>query len=93
MTSKTYNRLVNIICLIVLILLIITGYQIIFFGLFARIKSGESLPRILTLERGALAGAIIFTSVLVYAPTLALEWIINGFKNLQNLEHDTVASH
>jgi glycosyltransferase involved in cell wall biosynthesis len=72
-------------------LLIITGYQIIFFGLFARIKSGESLPRILTLERGALAGAIIFISGLAYALFLALEWIISGFRNLPNLEHDIIA--
>jgi hypothetical protein len=72
-------------------LLIITGYQIIFFGLFARIKSGESLPRILTLERGALVGAIIFISGLAYALFLIVEWIISGFKNLPSLEHDIVA--
>lgn len=72
-------------------LLIITGYQIALFGLFARVRSGDNLPRILTLERGAFVGAVIFISGLVYALFLLMEWVTSGFKHLPSLEHDIIA--
>jgi len=67
-------------------LLIVTGYQIIFFGLFAKIRSGSNLPRILTLEKGAL----LFISGLIYALTLIIQWIMSGFQQLPSLEHDII---
>jgi len=71
-------------------LLIVTGYQIIFFGLFAKIRSGSNLPRILTLEKGALVGALLFISGLIYALTLIIQWIMSGFQQLPSLEHDII---
>jgi len=72
-------------------LLIITGYQIAFFGFFAKIRSGGNLPRILTLERGATIGVAILICGLVYALLLVMEWVMSGFKHLPSLEHDIIA--
>ncbi len=72
-------------------LLTTTGYQIILFGLFAKIRSGSSLPKILTLENTASAGAIMILSGLVYALILVIQWVVSGFKHLPDLEHDLIA--
>jgi len=72
-------------------LLTITGYQITFFGFFAKIRSGGSLPRFLTLEKGALAGVVMLICGVLYASTLIEEWVISGFKYLPSIEHDIAA--
>jgi len=72
-------------------LLIITGYQITLFGLFAKVKSGNSLPRFLTLEKGVLIGTLLFLSGLIFALMLVIEWVMSGFKRLPSLKHDIIS--
>ncbi|MEM2143734.1 MAG: glycosyltransferase [Candidatus Jordarchaeaceae archaeon] len=47
-------------------LLIISGYQIIFFSLFAKIVQGKSVPPFLTIERGVLLGVSFVVCGLAY---------------------------
>jgi glycosyltransferase involved in cell wall biosynthesis len=63
-------------------LFIITGYQAIFFGLFTKIHQGKSVPRFLTLERGASVGALVFIAGAIYVSCLVLGWINGWFDNL-----------
>jgi len=72
-------------------LLSITGYQITLFGLFAKIKSGNNLPRFLTLEKGALIGIVLLLSGSIFALMLVIEWAMSGFKHLPSLEHDIIS--
>jgi hypothetical protein len=68
-------------------LLAILGYQVVFFNAFARLLEGRRLPRFLTLERGATAGALIFLAGLAWALKSIYEWVASGFKALPPVEH------
>lgn len=69
-------------------LLTIAGYQAVFFGLFAKVYGGNSMPRFLTLERGATAGALMFVVGAVYVGYLVLGWVSSGFKSLPLIQLD-----
>ncbi|MCS7367309.1 MAG: glycosyltransferase family 2 protein [archaeon YNP-WB-062] len=69
-------------------LLIILGYQILFFGAFSKVLGHGDLPKFLTLEKGAAAGTIIFMAGLIWAIKLLLNWISSGFRILPPVEHD-----
>ena len=66
-------------------LLILIGYQTLFFGLFARIIEGETLPKHLTLEKGATVGALTLIAGLTWTARLLLKWI--GSRGLPPIEH------
>ncbi|MCX8170006.1 MAG: glycosyltransferase family 2 protein [Candidatus Methanomethyliaceae archaeon] len=72
-------------------LLLMIGYNIIFFGIFAKIKTGSSLSKFLTLEKGATVGAILTISGIFYALILIMQWIISRFMWLPTLEHSILA--
>jgi len=69
-------------------LLIILGYQVLFFGAFSKILGHGDLPKFLTLERGAITGILIFLAGLGWAIKLLSDWIASGFKSLPLVEHD-----
>jgi glycosyltransferase involved in cell wall biosynthesis len=69
-------------------LLAILGYQILFFGAFARMLMYRGLPRFLTLERGATIGAMVFAAGFIWTLKLLLEWMGSGFKSLPPVEQD-----
>lgn len=69
-------------------LLTILGYQILFFGVFAKMLIHRDLPKFLTLERGATIGALIFTAGFIWTAKLLLDWIDSGFKSLPPVEQD-----
>lgn len=69
-------------------LLTITGYQAMFFGLFAKIHQGKSAPRFLTLERGASLGALMFIAGAIYVGYLALGWVNGWFDGLPPVQLD-----
>jgi glycosyltransferase involved in cell wall biosynthesis len=69
-------------------LLTILGYQVLFFGAFARMLEGSGLPKSLTLERGATAGALILTAGLIWAAKLLLDWASSGFRSLPPVKQD-----
>ena len=59
-------------------LLILIGYQVLFFGLFAKILEGGGLPRFLTLERGATLGVLILIVGSAWTAKLLLGWMSGG---------------
>jgi len=65
-----------------------TGYQAIFFGLFTKIHQGKTAPRILTLERGASVGALMFMAGAVYVGYLVLGWVNGWFDGLPPVQLD-----
>jgi len=69
-------------------LLIILGYQILFFGAFSRLLGHGDLPKFLTLEKGATAGTMIFTLGFVWAIKLLFDWVNSEFKSLPPVEQD-----
>jgi glycosyltransferase involved in cell wall biosynthesis len=69
-------------------LLTVTGYQAMFFGLFAKIHQGKSAPRFLTLERGASTGTLMLIAGAVYMGYLALGWVNCWFDGLPPLQLD-----
>ena len=69
-------------------LLTILGYQVLFFGAFARMLERGGLPKSLTLEKGATVGALIFTAGLVWAAKLLLDWIGSGLQSLPPVGQD-----
>jgi len=71
-------------------LLTIAGYQATFFGLFAKVYGGKSMPRFLTLERGAAAGVLLFIAGVIYVSYLVLGWISGGFRSLPPIELDII---
>ncbi|MEM4000664.1 MAG: glycosyltransferase family 2 protein [Saccharolobus sp.] len=72
-------------------LLITTGYQVTFFGSFAKLKAGKTLPKFLTLEKGATLGMITFLSGVVYALILITRWIDSNFEHLPAIEESILA--
>lgn len=68
------------------------GYHIFTFGLFTRVNSDPirtpndpitaALTNWLTLERGAVLGAVIFASGSIHAGSLVYTWLINGLQAL-----------
>ena len=71
-------------------LLIIAGYQALFFGLFAKVYRGKGVPRFLTLERGAAAGILLFTAGIAYTSYLVLGWASSNFSSLPPIEIDII---
>jgi len=69
-------------------LLTITGYQAVFFGLFAKVYRGKGMPLFLTLERGATVGAVIFIAGAIYVGYLVLGWVSSGFRSLPPIQLD-----
>ncbi len=63
-------------------LLIISGLQLIFFGLFTSILLGERNMQSPTIEKTTAIGIIIFTIGLLWALQIGWEWVNSGFKNL-----------
>ena len=72
-------------------LLIIAGYQAIFFGLFTKAYQGKGMPRFLTLEKGAVAGAILILIGAIYASYLVLRWVGGGPNYLPPIESDIIS--
>ncbi|MEM2293784.1 MAG: glycosyltransferase [Nitrososphaerota archaeon] len=68
-------------------LLIIVGFQAVFFGFFSRMLAGEILPRFLTLEKCSSIGAIIFAAGFIWAFKIGYEWVGSGFKVLPPVVH------
>jgi glycosyltransferase involved in cell wall biosynthesis len=66
----------------------ITGYQAMFFGMFAKAYHGRGMPSFLTLEKGATAGALMFVAGVIYVLSLVLEWTNAGFRSLPSIELD-----
>jgi glycosyltransferase involved in cell wall biosynthesis len=60
-------------------LLAITGYQVIFFGLFAMIQLGKTLSKTFTLEKGGTVGALLSAAGFIYAFNILLEWMQQGY--------------
>jgi glycosyltransferase involved in cell wall biosynthesis len=71
-------------------LMTITGYQTIFFGSFAKIYRGKSMPRFLTLERGATVGVALFIAGVVCVGYLVLGWASSGFMSLPPMQLDVI---
>jgi glycosyltransferase involved in cell wall biosynthesis len=71
-------------------LLIIAGYQVLFFGLFAKVHRGKGVPRFLTLERGVAAGILLFTAGIAYTSYLVLGWASSNFSSLPPIEIDII---
>jgi glycosyltransferase involved in cell wall biosynthesis len=69
-------------------LLTILGYQTLFFGAFARMLEHRSLPKFITLEKGATIGALIFAAGFIWAAKMLLDWMGSGFKSLPPIEQD-----
>jgi len=82
-------------------LLLIVGYQAASLGLFATVGSDPIrrpddritnwLVEHVTLERGALAGLILFSVGGVYATYLLYRWVAFGYASLPILTHDILA--
>lgn len=71
-------------------LLIMAGYQALFFGLFAKVYRGKGVPRFLTLERGVAAGILLFTAGIAYTSYLVLGWASSNFSSLPPIEIDII---
>lgn len=71
-------------------LLAILGYQTLFFGAFAKILHGRSLPKFLNLEKGATVGAAVFALGFTWATWLLLGYVGSGFKALPPVEQSLV---
>jgi len=69
-------------------LLTILGYQTLFFWVFAGTFEHRSLPKFLTLEKGATIGASVFASGFIWTVKLLLDWMGSGFKSLPPVEQD-----
>lgn len=67
-------------------LLTVLGYQILFFGVFARVLEYGGLPKFLTLEKGVTIGTLLFVAGFVWIFKLLLDWICSGFKSLPPVE-------
>ena len=72
-------------------LLVIAGYQVVFFNLFARIKMKRNIPRFLTLEKGATVGVLLLVLGIIYASILVAQWVTSGFVQLPGLRHSLLA--
>ncbi len=72
-------------------LLTIVGYQALFFGLFAKAYLGKSLPRFLTLEKGAIAGTLMFIAGAFHVLYMILEWISSGLRSFPSIELDIIS--
>lgn len=82
-------------------LLAIVGYQIVILGLFAKIygvrhglRPHDRITRVISdhvsLERGAMAGLVIFLIGVIFMVGLLWNWIASGYVDLPLVEHDVV---
>lgn len=71
-------------------LLTIIGYQVLFFGLFAKIYKGRKLSRFLTLERTATVGAFVFLAGVLYVSYLILGWKEGRFEGWPPIQLDII---
>jgi hypothetical protein len=82
-------------------LLTIVGYQAAGLGLFATVGSDpirrpddritNRLVEHVTLERGMVAGLVLFSAGGVYASYLLFQWVAFGYESLPVLTHDILA--
>jgi hypothetical protein len=71
-------------------ILLILGYQGIFFTFFAKFLTHKGLPKFLTLERGAAAGTLVFAAGFTWTLKMVFEWVISGFHVLPPVEHSVI---
>lgn len=71
-------------------LLTLAGYQALFFGIFSKLIHGE-LSKILTLEKGIIAGLAVFATGFLEALWLVLKWVNSGYIDLPLMEHSVIA--
>ena len=82
-------------------LLIILGYQLIFFSIFAKtyaithlgeeVKSISRLYKYLTIEKASIFGILIILSGLIIYLYILIEWISKGFGDLNEIKNSIVA--
>lgn len=63
-------------------LLLIAGFQMLLFGVFAKLLLGEGLPKILTLGKSSSIGFLIFMAGFAGAVKVGLDWFGSGFRAL-----------
>ncbi|MBO3755266.1 MAG: hypothetical protein FGF53_10405, partial [Candidatus Brockarchaeota archaeon] len=71
-------------------LIAILGYQLLFFGVFARVLQHRSLPRFLTLECCSTLGGLAFSAGLIWVLKVLLDWVGSGFSALPPVEHSVL---
>jgi glycosyltransferase involved in cell wall biosynthesis len=71
-------------------LILIIGYQTLFFGLFAKIRYREVLPSFFTLERGATIGTITFLVGCGYTALVIFRWISSGYADPLLVEQEII---
>lgn len=72
-------------------LIAIFGYQLIFLGLAGNIYQERIGIKRLSLEKGLMAGLLIFLTGFIYTAYLIFSWIDSGFKSLPLLTHNILA--
>ncbi len=68
----------------------LSGFQLVFFGIFAKILLGEEVCRGLTLERAAAAGIVVFTAGFLWALGIGWYYVQSGFRNLPPLVYSVL---
>ncbi len=71
-------------------ILLILGHQVILFGIFSKVLQRKSLFHLLTLERGATVGSLIFLAGSMWVTKIVLEWVNSGFTILPPVEHSII---
>jgi hypothetical protein len=80
----------------------LVGYQIILFGLFAKIygvhhgrekrdRITEFISKHITLRRSVTVGLALFLAGFIFTLRLLLNWIESGYKDLPVLDQDIAA--
>ncbi|MEM2127266.1 MAG: glycosyltransferase family 2 protein [Candidatus Bathyarchaeia archaeon] len=71
-------------------ILLVSGYQGLFFEVFARVLQFRGLPQFLTLENGAMISVSVFSAGFVWILKMASDWFRSGFTLLPPVEHSVI---